>query len=80
MAQRIDLDEREQQVFEAVTRLETRGETATVSAAARESGLDTDEVEAALTTLTGVDLVRERRVELDDDATGSGREYSVRRS
>lgn len=77
MAEQIDLDEREQEVFEAISRLEDRGETATVAAAARETDLDTDEVEAALTTLTGANLVRERRAELDEDATGHGREYTV---
>lgn len=80
MPEQIDLDEREQQVFEALSRLESRGETPTVAAAARETGLDTDAVDAALTTLTDAKLVRERRAELDDDATGHGREYSVRAS
>lgn len=80
MAQRIELEPRDETVLEAVTRLETRGETATVAATARETGLNSDEVERSLSRLTEVDLVRERRVELDDDATGHGREYTVRRS
>jgi DNA-binding IclR family transcriptional regulator len=78
MAERIDLDVREQQVLEAVSDLETRGETATIAAAARTTGLDPAQVEQALGTLTRENLVRERRVELDADATGSGREYTVR--
>lgn len=78
MAEEIDLNETDQRVLEAVTELETRGETPTIAAAARETGLDAGDVERALHTLTEARLVRERRAELDEDATGSGREYTVR--
>lgn len=78
MATEHDLTEQDEQVLEAISRLENADATPTIASLARETDLSTDEVEAATGRLTDADLIRERRVELDADAVGAGREYTVR--
>lgn len=80
MAEELELEEHERQVLSAISAIEAGSGTATVAALARETGLSTDVVEDATSRLTDLKLVRERRVELDDDAVGAGREFTVRAS
>lgn len=78
MAEPTPLTTEEQRVLEAVARLE-RDATPTIRAVAEETGLDAHRAEEVLGRLaTTHDLVRERRTELDPDATGAGREYEVK--
>lgn len=79
MADDVELTPEEQQVFEAVTSLERSDESATIHQVASKTGLDTRRAEEVLGRLaTTHDLIREQRTELDDDATGVGRQYVVK--
>lgn len=79
MAEEVSLTAEEQQVLEIVTRLEQGDDTATIQRVAAEAGLDVHRAEELLGRLaTTHDLIRERRTELDPDATGTGREYVVK--
>lgn len=79
MADDVDLTPDEASVLEAVTRLEARDDTATVRRVAEETGMDPHRAEEVLGRLaTTHDLVREHRAELDGDATGVGRVYTIK--
>ena len=79
MAEPTPLTSEEQRVFEAVARLERADDTPTIRAVADETDLDAHRAEEVLGRLAAThDLVRERRTELDVDATGVGREYEVK--
>ena len=79
MADPTPLSPEEDRVFRAVTRLEQADDTPTIRRVAEETGLDAHRAEEVLGELaTTHDLIRERRTELDPDATGVGREYEVK--
>ena len=79
MAEDVDLTTEEQQVFGAVASLERDDVTATIRQVADRTGLDPHRAEEVLGRLaTQHDLIREVRTELDDDATGVGRQYTVK--
>ena len=79
MAEEVPLTADEQTVLHAVARLEQGDDTATIQRVAGESGLDVRRAEELLGRLaTTHDLIRERRTELDQNATGTGREYVVK--
>ena len=79
MTEEVPLTAGEQDVLAAVTRLEQGDDTATIQRVADETGLDVHRAEELLGRLaTTHDLIRERRTELDPNATGAGREYVVK--
>lgn len=79
MAEPTPLTREEQRVFEAVARLERGDAAPTIRTVAEEAGLDAHRAEEILGRLAAThDLIRERRTELDPDATGVGREYEVK--
>lgn len=79
MADDVDLSTEEQRVLEAVTRLEAADDTATIRRVAEETDLEPHRAEEVLGRLaTTHDMLREHRTELDDEATGVGRAYSVK--
>lgn len=79
MADDVDLTAEEQRVLEAVARLENGDDTATIRRVADVTGLEVHRAEELLGRLaTTHDMIRELRTELDDDATGVGREYAVK--
>ncbi len=79
MAEPVELTTEEQEVFAAVTALERSDEDATIHQVASRTGLDARRAEEVLGRLaTTHDLIREVRTELDEDATGVGRQYVVK--
>lgn len=79
MVDPVDLSTDEQQVLQAVSRLEAEDDTATVRRVADVTGIEVRRAEQLLGRLAAThDLLRERRTELDPEAAGHGREYVVK--
>lgn len=73
-----DLDEPEAQTLTAVAELEAGDGAPEVGPIARRTGLSTDEVEAALASLTRRDLVREIGDEPGTAGAPTGRRYTLK--